>query len=83
MGFRLAALAALASTCTAANTVVAGAARFTVLTDSLIRLEWAAAPLRFNDVPSLIFQERNTPEVAFTTKRSPTGGVVIATRHVT
>ena len=33
----------------AGNTVVAGSARLTILTDSLVRMEWAAAPLRFND----------------------------------
>ena len=36
------------------NEVVAGAARFTVLTDSLIRLETTP----FNNIPSLIFQTR-------------------------
>jgi hypothetical protein len=34
----------------AGNTVVAGSARLTILTDSLVRMEWAAAPLRFNDM---------------------------------
>jgi hypothetical protein len=61
------------------NEVVAGAARFTVLTDSLIRLETAP----FNNIPSLIFQTREeVPDVDFTAERSPSGGVTITTKHV-
>ena len=61
------------------NKVVVGSARFTVLTDSLIRMEAG----QFNDVPSLIFQTREqAPDVEFTTERSAEGGVVITTKHV-
>ncbi len=70
---------ATAAAATASNKVVVGNARFTVLTDSLIRMEAGA----FNDLPSLIFQTREeAPEVEFTAERSANGGVVISTRHV-
>ena len=45
---------ASAAVATVSNKVVVGNARFTVLTDSLIRMEAGT----FNDVPSLIFQTR-------------------------
>jgi hypothetical protein len=59
-------------TAAAANTVVCGPARFTVLTSTLIRMEWgdASTPTSFDDRPSLIFQKRDTPPTQFTTHTS-------------
>jgi hypothetical protein len=63
------------------STVVAGAARFTVLTSALIRMEWVEKPLTFDDEPSLIFQNRATPPVAYQAERNGSG-VVITTSLV-
>eukprot|EP01047_Picozoa_sp_COSAG01_P103048 COSAG01_NODE_32552_length_579_cov_0.943750_1_plen_73_part_10 len=61
--------------------MVAGAARFTVLTSALIRMEWVEKPLTFDDEPSLIFQNRATPPVAYQAERNRSG-VVITTSLV-
>ena len=62
-------------------TVVCGNARFTVLTDRLIRMEWAADG-RFEDRASLAIINRNLPVPAF--KAEPKGGgVTIRTGKVT
>jgi len=55
----------------AASTFACGKARFTLLTDSLVRLEWSNAS-RFDDRPSLIFQNRATPPVTGVTVARPT-----------
>ncbi|SNT34659.1 alpha-glucosidase [Granulicella rosea] len=47
-----------------AATVLAGHARFTVLTPQLIRMEWSAEN-RFEDRPSLVFLNRRMPVPAF------------------
>ena len=61
--------------------VVEGQARFTVLTDRLIRLEWAADG-QFEDNASLAIVNRNLPVPSFSVSR--TGGkVVIKTRALT
>jgi alpha-glucosidase len=54
-----------------AAVVVAGQARFTVLTPRLIRLEWAADG-SFEDRPSLVFLNRRLPAPAF--RQASSGG---------
>eukprot|EP01050_Picozoa_sp_SAG11_P013580 SAG11_NODE_1597_length_4611_cov_2.534131_2_plen_1029_part_00 len=60
--------------------VVAGNARFTVLTDSLIRMEWAPDK-HFVDAPSLIFENIGRMPTTFTnyTVARKGGGAVITT----
>jgi alpha-glucosidase (family GH31 glycosyl hydrolase) len=48
--------------------VIAGQARFTVLTPQLIRMEWAA-DRKFEDHPSLVFLNRRLPVPQFTHKQ--------------
>ncbi|MBO4670670.1 MAG: DUF5110 domain-containing protein [Bacteroidales bacterium] len=62
-------------------TVVCGNARFTVLTDRLVRMEWAADG-KFEDRASLAVINRNLPVPAF--KAEPkAGGVAIKTGKLT
>ena len=61
--------------------VVAGNARFTVLTDRLIRMEWSPEA-RFEDHATLAIVNRNLPVPRFTVKRSG-DGVTIATGALT
>ena len=50
------------------SVVYAGNARFTVLTDRLIRMEWSDDG-RFEDLASLVFINRNLPNPSFSQKR--------------
>jgi alpha-glucosidase len=52
--------------------VVAGHARFTVLTPQLIRMEWSADG-KFEDRPSLVFLNRRLPAPPFTTSGGASG----------
>ena len=61
--------------------VVSGNARFTVLTDRLIRMEWSENG-KFEDNATLAIINRNLPVPAFTTARSGSG-VQIKTSAVT
>ncbi|MCQ2147393.1 MAG: glycoside hydrolase family 31 protein [Bacteroidales bacterium] len=61
--------------------VVVGNARFTVLTDRLIRMEWAANG-KFEDNATLAIVNRNLPVPAFTTTKTG-NGVQIKTSAVT
>ena len=58
-------------------TVVAGPARFTVLTPQLVRMEWAADG-RFEDKASLVFLNRRLPVPAFR-RREEDGWLIIET----
>ena len=58
--------------------VQAGTARFTVLTDHLIRMEWYGA----NDVPTFAFVNRNLPVPKFTTNRVDGNWTVVKTSAV-
>eukprot|EP01063_Lacrimia_lanifica_P029738 TRINITY_DN4590_c0_g1_i3.p1 TRINITY_DN4590_c0_g1~~TRINITY_DN4590_c0_g1_i3.p1 ORF type:complete len:994 (+),score=371.47 TRINITY_DN4590_c0_g1_i3:66-3047(+) len=60
----------------AAATVVVGKARFTVLTDSLVRMEYAQGA--FEDRPTLAFVNRKTPVPKFTQTQA-NGTLTIAT----
>ena len=75
----IAAAAALAGRASLAAPVAVGFARFSVLTESLVRMEWAP-DTHFVDAPSLIFENagRMPPFANFTAVRSG-GGVVITT----
>jgi len=59
-------------------TVVAGHARFTVLTPQLIRMEWAADG-KFEDHASLVFLNRMLPVPRFDTRNEDSGAVTIET----
>ena len=61
--------------------VIAGNARFTVLTDRLIRMEWSASGA-FEDNATLAIVNRNLPVPAFSVKRSG-DAVTIKTDRVT
>ena len=61
--------------------VIAGNARFTVLTDRLIRMEWAENG-QFEDNATLAIINRNLPVPAFTTTKTGEG-VQIKTGAVT
>jgi hypothetical protein len=58
-------------------TVVAGDARFTVLTPQLIRMEWSQKGA-FEDNPSLLFINRNLPVPNFT-KKEDAGWIIVQT----
>lgn len=58
--------------------VVAGHARFTVLTPQMVRLEWAADG-KFEDRPSFVFLQRRLPVPEFTQAKLPDGGIQIKT----
>ena len=63
--------------------VIAGNARFTVLTPQLIRMEWAADG-KFEDRASLVFLNRNLPVPQFTHESQQGGArVVIKTSALT
>ena len=69
------------TTAHAATSVTAGNARFTLLTDRMVRCEWSADGT-FEDRPSLTFVNRDMPEVKH--KVTQTGnGVVIRTDRLT
>ena len=61
----------------AGASVVAGGARFTPLTDRMVRCEWSADGV-FEDRPSLTFSNREMPPVDFTWEKRG-GGLVIKT----
>ena len=58
--------------------VVAGHARFTVLTPQLIRMEWAADG-KFEDHASLVFLNRQLPVPNFGADHDKVGGITIKT----
>ena len=64
----------------AANVETAGRARFTLLTDRMVRCEWSEDGT-FEDRPSLTFVNRSMPEVRHTFERKD-GGVVITTARM-
>ena len=51
-----------------ATTVTVGNARFTLLTDRMVRCEWSADGT-FEDRPSLVFVNRKMPEVKYALER--------------
>src|SRR5579863_1707608 len=55
--------------------VIAGSARFTVLTPYLIRMEWSADG-KFEDHASLVFLNRELPVPEFTHEAAPWGTVI-------
>jgi alpha-glucosidase (family GH31 glycosyl hydrolase) len=61
--------------------VVEGAARFTVLTSRLVRMEWSS-DARFEDHASLVFVNRRMPVPDFTTTRED-GWLVVRTAQLT
>ena len=63
------------------STIVAGNARFTILTSRLIRMEYAENG-RFEDRPSIAVLHRATPTPKFDVSRSNGDGVSIKTEHV-
>ena len=72
--------AAYAAVCASdGNRVVAGNARFTLLTDRMVRCEWSPDG-KFEDRPSLVFVNRETPPVKFTWERRGEGVVVKTSR---
>jgi alpha-glucosidase (family GH31 glycosyl hydrolase) len=62
--------------------VVAGPARFTVLTPQLIRMEWAADG-KFEDHASLVFLNRKLPVPKFAHESAPDGSTIIRTSMLT
>ena len=66
---------------TVGNAEIVGKARFTLLTDRMVRCEWSETD-DFEDRPSLTFVNRELPEVAFTAERRGEG-VVIKTPRLT
>jgi alpha-glucosidase (family GH31 glycosyl hydrolase) len=63
--------------------VIAGRARFTILTPELIRMEWAADG-KFENRASLVFLNRKLPVPEFTHETAPNGGrTVIKTSALT
>ena len=62
--------------------VIAGHARFTVLTPQLIRLEWAANG-KFEDRASLVFLNRKLPVPPFTHETASDGRTIIKTSALT
>lgn len=56
-------------------TIICGQARFTILTDRLLRLEWAADGL-FEDRPTFAACNRRLPVPAFRCKQAKTGCVI-------
>ena len=65
-----------------AAAVTLGNARFTPLTDRMVRCEWSADGT-FEDRPSLTFVNREMPEVPFDWARRPDGGVCLKTARLT
>jgi alpha-glucosidase (family GH31 glycosyl hydrolase) len=62
--------------------VAVGAARFTVLTGQLIRMEWASDQ-KFEDHASLVFLNRRLSVPEFTQETKPDGSTVIRTSALT
>ena len=62
-------------------TVIEGNARFTVLTDRLVRMEWSADG-KFEDRASLAIVNRNLPVPAFTVSRKG-GNLILKTKRLT
>lgn len=63
----------------AATTVTVGNARFTLLTDRMVRCEWSA-DARFEDRPSLVFVNRKMPEVKYALERMGEGAKITTGR---
>ncbi|MBP5509624.1 MAG: glycosyl hydrolase family 31 [Kiritimatiellae bacterium] len=70
-----AAFVLLAGTACATTSVSVGNARFTLLTDRMVRCEWSADGT-FEDRPSLIFVNREMPGVDHTLERRGEGAVI-------
>jgi len=62
--------------------VIAGSARFSVLTPRLIRMEYASTSGAFEDRPTLAFVNRKQPVPTFRWEPSTTGGGVLTTSAV-
>src|SRR5580698_9262631 len=62
--------------------VSVGAARFTILTPQLIRMEWAS-DRKFEDHASLVFLNRRLSVPEFTHETGPDGSTVIRTSALT
>ena len=77
----LAAVAGFALAAGATTSVTVGNARFTLLTDRMVRCEWSAAG-KFEDRPSLVFVNRDMPDVKYTLERRGEG-VKITTDRIT
>ena len=69
------ACASAAFAASATTTVTVGSARFTLLTDRMVRCEWSADG-RFEDRPSLVFVNRDMPDVKYTLERRGEGAVI-------
>ena len=65
----------------ATSQATAGNARFTVLTDRMIRCEWSADG-KFEDRPTLVFVNRDMPDVEYSFERKG-GGAVLKTARTT
>ena len=75
-------VAALALTFAASaktTSVTVGNARFSLLTDRMVRCEWSADG-KFEDRPSLVFVNRDMPEVKYTLERRDEGAVITTDR---
>ena len=72
-------VAGLLSAFCASASVVVGNARFTLLTDRMVRCEWSADGV-FEDRPSLTFSNRETPPVDFTWERCGDGAIIKTAR---
>ena len=59
----------------ATTSVTIGNARFMLLTDRMVRCEWSVDG-RFEDRPSLVFVNRDMPEVKYTLERRGEGAVI-------
>ena len=64
-----------------ASVVVVGNARFTVLTERLLRLEWAEGA-RFEDRETLAFAHRHLPAPAFNSSRPSPATLAIDTAYL-
>ena len=65
----------------ATSQATAGNARFTVFTDRMIRCEWSADG-KFEDRPTLVFVNRDMPDVEYSFERKG-GGAVLKTARTT
>ncbi len=77
-------LVAVAAVCAGAyaggaNEIVCANARFTLLTERMVRCEWAADG-KFEDRPSFVFTNREMPKVEFTFERRGDGAVLTTPR---
>ena len=78
----LAAVMAGAAANAASGSFVAGKARFTPLTERMIRCEWSESGV-FEDRPSFTFVNRNVPKVEYKVEKTAGGGLVLKTARTT